>query len=349
MARDLGGGGRVRRRTARPPRRYRPRQDDPRGQGAPSTRGDGSSSSDRGGSGGSRGGNDRGRAPLGPNGESLPRNYSVKRPNYWDLTFGKPNYWKQTFGRQRRGFGIAEIKPRYFDGDQYRPGSRDVNSIIDMQRRLVAAGFLDPGDMQLGVWTGKTITAYEGLLGYANMVGLDADSALLHAASANQGALGEGGEGGGGGGGGGEGGFTFDPETGEMIPITETFVPPPLELRTTNKDDLRAVMRQATTLLGKGFSEAEINELVDAYNWREIKAQKDAYDTEVGIMRQEFDGTSPGGQVYTPTSAAREVEVPSPDTFLDMEARRRDPAGYQATQIAEEFAPAFFDALGGYF
>jgi hypothetical protein len=243
---------------------------------------------------------------------------------------------------------MRELGARYFDGDQYRPGQYPIERIIDMQRRMAIAGFLDLDDIRLGVWTGKTVDAYEDLLGYANQVGLDADSALYHAAQAGFGGTGGGGSGGSGGGGGGSG-FTIDPETGELIPVSETFVPPALELRTTNKDDLRRVFRQAVTQsLGQGWSEAQINELVDAYVWKEIQVQKAAYDTEVGIMRDEFAGTSEGGQMYVPSSAAREVEMPSPDTFIEATARERDPAGFQATQVAEDFAPAFFQALQGY-
>lgn len=335
MARIYGNRG------ARPPRR---RQDNPIENGPPS-RGSSNSSGD------DRRSSSSGSQPgvLGPGGNNLPRTYSVERPNYWELTFGRPNYWKQALGQQRQGYGTAEIKPRYFDGDQFRPAGRDTDSIIDMQRRMMAAGFLAPGDFNLGVWGPETIDAYSELLGYANTVGLDAESALIHYANSNMGGMMEGEGGGEGGTGGSAGGWTLDPETGEMIPTVETFVPPPLEIRTTNKDDLKAVMRQATALLGQGFSEAEVAELVESYNWMEIKAQKDAYDTEVGIMQQEFAGTSPGGQAYVPSSAAREVSVPSPEVYLDKKARERDPAGYQATQIAEDFAPSFFDALQGYF
>ena len=240
---------------------------------------------------------------------------------------------------------LREIGPRYYDGDQYRPAQYPVERIIDMQRRLTIAGFLDPGDIRLGSWTGATVKAYEELLGYANQIGLDADAALYHAAQAGPAAFGEDGSGSGGG-----GGYTIDPETGELVPASEMFVPPALEIRTTNKDDLRRVFRQATSeLTGVGWSPDQIERMVQAYNQQEVQVQRDAYNQEVEIMRQEFAGTSPGGQEYTPSSAAREVNMPSPDTFLENQVREQDLEGYQANQVATQFMPAFFDVVSGYF
>jgi hypothetical protein len=241
--------------------------------------------------------------------------------------------------------------PRYFVDDEVRPAGRTTDEIIDMQRRLAVAGFLTE-DVDLGAWDASTTAAYKRLLEYANAVGMDADTALYHYArnrvgTAEIGGGGGGGEDGGGGGGGGGGrggGFRFNPETGQFEEVVDQgFVPPPLTIRTTNKDDLRRVFRAAViNSLGQGWSQAEINELVDAYNWMEIKRDRDTWEQETAIGRADFMGErTTGGEVVTETA------VPDPETFIEEEARRRDPMGFKATQIAEDYAPAFFQALRG--
>jgi hypothetical protein len=129
--------------------------------------------------------------------------------------------------------------------------------------------------------------------------------------------------------------------------VEEPFVPPALRVRTTHKDDLRTVFRAAVRdKLGAGWTDAQVDELVDAYNWKEIQLQTEAYDQEVDRMRQEFEFE--GGGPEPSAGVISEVNAPSPENFLDTELRKRDPSGYAAGQIGEEFAPAFFDALGGY-
>jgi hypothetical protein len=205
---------------------------------------------------------------------------------------------------------------------------------------LLIAGYLRPDDdFTWGRWDPTTMDAYGTLLSEANMSGMTADAQLREAAMgvrSDQGPEGSG-----------RGHWEVDPETGQPAWVEDPFVAPPLQVRTTNKDELRAVYRSAVRdKLGAGWSDAQINELVDAYNWKEIALQADAYRQEVGRLEQEWQAE--GGGPAPTTQVISEVSAPSPEAFLDTELRRRDPAGYAAGQIGNEFAPAFFDALGGY-
>jgi hypothetical protein len=233
----------------------------------------------------------------------------------------------------------AEQGPRYFEGMEYKPASAPVEEIIEKQRLMVIAGLLSPSEgFMLGVWDPTTVKAYRTLLEYANQAGLNADAALRRFAESPGMVGGSDGEGGGAG-----GQWGIDPETGEFVPIEETFVAPPMEVRTHNKDDLRRVFRAAViNMLGEGWTEAQINELVDAYNWKEIGLQAEAYRDEVAQMELEFQGKPRTSNVIS------QVDAPSPESFIEEEARESDPQGFAATQIAEDFAPAFFEALGGY-
>lgn len=237
---------------------------------------------------------------------------------------------------------FATIEPRYFDGDEWKPASRDPDSIVDMQRSLVIAGFLSPTDsFRLGAWDEPTRDAYKSLLEYANASGLTADVALQRYAEGTPPPGGTGGGGGSGQGGSSGPGSYFDPITGEWV--TEKFKPPPLELRTSNKEDLRRVMRSAVIdKLGEGWSQAQIDELVDAYNWEEIRTQKDAYDQQVAGMEDEFYGREPSTKPIT------QVDVASPETFLEDELQKRDPVGVQEGQVVQELVPSVLQNLKGW-
>jgi hypothetical protein len=63
-------------------------------------------------------------------------------------------------------------------------------------------------------------------------------------------------------------------------------------------------------------------------------------------MRQEFEFE--GGGAEPSAGVISEVSAPSPEAFVETELRRRDPAGFAAGEIGNTYAPAFFDALGGY-
>jgi hypothetical protein len=233
---------------------------------------------------------------------------------------------------------IVERGPRYFDGDEWRPASLGPAAIGDLQAMMAAAGLLD--DFRYGVWDAASVDAYKQLLTEANASGLTAEAALRQRA---QGFNAPGGVGGAGGGGGG-GSWQIDPETGDPVWVPEQYVPPPLELRTTNKDDLQRLFRETIiNTMGEGWSKEQIRELVDAYNWQEIKVQQDAYNQQVAIERAEFMGErTEGGEVIST------VDVPSPETFLENQLMERDPEGFQAGKIINEVLPDFFNMMEGW-
>jgi hypothetical protein len=216
----------------------------------------------------------------------------------------------KNLGRKLQGGQVA----RYFDGDETLPRGIPPHNIAALQRMLVEAGLLK--NPRWGFWDPASQNAYQTALAGANSSGTDVQSYLTTYAEAV--ALG----------------------TQEA---RAPFQAPALELRTTNKQDLHRVFRQAVTeLLGVGWTDKQIAELVDAYGWQEIAVQTDAYSQMVERERQLYEtGTSDIKQI-------NQVSAPSPETFIENEARRRDPGGFQATQVAEDYAPAFFDALGGY-
>jgi hypothetical protein len=139
--------------------------------------------------------------------------------------------------------------------------------------------------------------------------------------------------------GGGKGHLMIDPNTGEIVEVP--FQGEPLQLDLPNRDDLIRVFEAASTdKLGQALPRASIEDMVDAYMWKNIAYQKEANDFTNAMGQAEWEGTAP------PTALVRE-QPPSPETFAVTEAKRRDPGGYQATQ-AYDYAQEFFGALGGY-
>lgn len=229
------------------------------------------------------------------------------------------------------GYVARSQGPRYWDGDEMRPASLDPASIVELQRNLMLAGLLT--DFRWGIWDDKTRSAYKSLLEESNMSGLTWEQQLARRQQSVD--IGSGG------GEGGSGGFSIDPETG--MPVQPTFTPPPLQVRTTNPDDLKRVFRTAVIdKLGVGWNQAKIDELVNAYNWKEIQVQKDAYDQEVARMEDEFYGRAPSTEPITM------VDAPSPETFLEDRMIEEDPVGFQAGQATEEFIPALMSMVEGW-
>ena len=233
--------------------------------------------------------------------------------------------------------------PRYFTGDEWKPANTSGASVGALQRAMATAGLLTK--FRYGVWDAQSADAYAKVLGFANAAGITAQMALSQMVNSPQiNMAGRGGssdsdsEGGGGGG----DVIGFD-EQGN--PIYAPYVAPPLVLETTNKDDLRRVMRSAVIdKLGKGWSQAQINELVDSYVWQEIAVQKSTYDQQNALDRMAFEqgaGAVAGQTVVKPT-------MPSQETFLENELMRRDPIGYQAGQIVNQAIPQFMSMLDGW-
>lgn len=231
----------------------------------------------------------------------------------------------------------VERGPRYRDGDEMKPAGKGRDAIMEIQTALRLAGYLEM-DIYVapGAWDKPTMAAYKQLLAEANYAGLTASAMLRDRAMSA--AIGQGPEGSG------PGHWEFDPTTGTNVWVEDPFAAPPLQLRTTSKDDLRAVFRASVRdRLGQGWSDGEIDELVDAYNWQEIRLQTEAYNSEVNRMRAEW-----AGDIESAGEPIVSVDMASPEAFVEEEMRRRDPAGVAAGDIANEYAPAFFEALGGF-
>jgi len=275
------------------------------------------------------------REPLG-----VPEDYTV--PYTRDMT-GMSARAGEGWAAGTGGHGsIQERGPRYFDGDEYTPAGLGPVGIGELQEHMAVAGLLGDG-WRYGIWDDTTASAYKAVLTEANAMGYTASQVIqMRQQSATFG--GTGGSGGAGGGSGGRGGSWQLDENGEPVFIEEAYVPPPLELRTTNKQDLARAFRQAVIdTMGEGWSQAQIAEMVDAYGWKEIQVQKEAYDQQVAAERAAFEGTPlPEGSVIST------VDVPSPDTFLEDELMRRDPVGFQSGKLVNEALPEFFNMMSGW-
>lgn len=264
--------------------------------------------------------------PLG-----VPDGYST--PYVRDVTGMSP---RGAEGWSAAGAGTGSIgqrRPAYYEDDVLRPATLDPGSIGQLQGALAASGLL--GDFRYGIWDDASQDAYRSLLSEANAAGLSAQAMLQHRASSVD-MPGAGSENG-------RGHWEMD-ESGNPVFVEDPYVAPPLELRTTNKADLARVFRAAVIdKMGEGWSQEQINELVDAYNWREIQVQTDAYNQQVAVERGDFEGTrGGGGEVITAETA------PSPEAFLESELMRRDPEGVQAGQLINEVIPQFMSMMGGW-
>jgi hypothetical protein len=107
-----------------------------------------------------------------------------------------------------------------------------------------------------------------------------------------------------------------------------------------NEKDIQTAFRKAIVEhLGEGWTQEQINAAAAAYRAEEISVQRSAQQQMIERERQLWEtGT-------TDIDEITEVDVRDPNLFIEEEARRRDPAGFQAGQIGNTFAPAFFQAL----
>jgi hypothetical protein len=270
------------------------------------------------------GGSSSDRKPLG-----VPAGYTATVERSWTPSPGRSGRVNLAAGRY-----MAEQGPRYFTGDEWKPAQRPTGSIVAMQQALVVAGYIGADDsFLLGVWDTPTRKAYSRLLEDANAACITDEAMLTRAAQGMP--IGGGGSGGQGGG----GGTHIDPRTGEVV--EDQYMPPPLALQVPNFEDSRKVIRSAVIdKLGQGWSQQQIDDLARDYQWRVMQSQTDAYRQETQRGREIFEaGRSDLNQITT-------VAAPTAQTFAEEEAQRRDPGGYQAAMIANDFAPAFFEAVG---
>lgn len=259
------------------------------------------------------------RKPIG-----VPEDYTSPFTRGGNYSARGAEVWAEA-GRPHGSIGARP--PMYWEGDEYAPGRLSPDAIADLQANLASAGLLTDR-FRYGVFDEATRNAYAQLLGEANSAGVPFRELLAQRQQSITM--------------GGDTGMGFD-ENGN--PIMAPYQAPPLEIKTTNKDDLRRAFRTSIIdTIGEGWSQAQINEMVDAYNWQEIKVQKDAYDQITALERSEYEGTRDpaGGEMIT------EVSVPDPNTFLEQEMIRRDPQGYQAGRVVQDFVPAFMQMMQGW-
>jgi hypothetical protein len=188
--------------------------------------------------------------------------------------------------------------PRYFDGHEALPANLPPHNIAALQRLLVDAGLLK--NPRWGFWDPVSQDAYKAALADANAKGTDVATVLTTYAEAA--AIGE-------------------------AETRGPFVPEPLIFETTNKQDLHKVFRSAVIeQLGKGWTQEQIAELVDAYNWKEVQVQNDLQMAQRRAAEAEWYGQAPPDEQITVGS------VPAPETFIEDMIRQRDPEGYQENQ-----------------
>jgi hypothetical protein len=219
-------------------------------------------------------------------------------------------------GSYRMGLPMGEHSrlSRYFDGDEALPASLAPHNIAALQRMLVEANLLD--NPRWGFWDAASQEAYKTALHEANRSDTDIQTLLTTYQEAA--AVGE-------------------------LEAKGPFQAPALQIRQHNKDDLRSLFRDAAVkLTGMGWSHEDVERAVNAFVAEETRIQTDAQTQMIERDRQLYETGS------TDINQITEVDIRSPELFIEDEARRRDPGGFRATQVAEDYAPAFFDALGGF-
>jgi hypothetical protein len=125
--------------------------------------------------------NGGGRQPLG-----VPPGYEASVPRALLGGYYPHGYSYKTHrygpGALEAAHRVVTVAPRYFQGDEWKPASASPEAIAAEQRKLLAAGFLSPGDgIRLGFWDQPTRTAYAEVLSAANASGLDYDATLTAA------------------------------------------------------------------------------------------------------------------------------------------------------------------------
>lgn len=168
----------------------------------------------------------------------------------------------------RPGYMEAQVKPKYFDGDELLPSQWSPDKILDLQRQLIAANLIPSGArVRLGVMDEITIDAYYKVLATANRYGSDWMMALDKLMGDTQEP-----------GGGAAGQLMEVDEQGNLVPIGAG---KPLPTRTTAPEDLRRVFRAVSIeQLGQGLSPDEIDSMVNSYQALEIQRQREAYAVE---------------------------------------------------------------------
>lgn len=243
----------------------------------------------------------------GPNPIGVPDDYSVKRRVHAEESMGDMRFGRETFAWNR------EVKPQYFDGDEYIPANWPSTQIWQIQQAMAKIGLLT-GTFSRNVWDDSTRNAYKELLALANAQGLNVDQTLQELLAT----------------GGGESGgrYTVD-ENGNVVLAGDTGPEvPPLVVQHADPAALRTTFRRAVIeMLGEGWSQAKIDKMVAAYNDVETFKQTEAYNMDIS------------GQAGSITA------MQSPEQFIQEQVSKQDPVGVQ-TNEALGFTQEFMDLAG---
>ena len=172
---------------------------------------------------------DDGPKPLG----GMDKDYGVPRVRGGTYSARGGEAASSWGGEDRTPGTIGKVKPKYFDGDEFGPASLGPAGIGELQAAMSATGLLS--DFRYGVWDEPSRNAYKDLLSEANASGLTAEQALnLRAQSVDIGGKG--------------GGPVVAAARGEWLSArtvsrhgSRNSCSPPLEIKTTNKKDLKRV------------------------------------------------------------------------------------------------------------
>lgn len=182
----------------------------------------------------------------------------------------------------------------YMDGDEFIPSGYTADRIAQIQVNMEKAGILSQ-NYSLGIWDQPTQSAYKYLLGAANGAGESAEqtlSRMLATVAAGGG-----------------------PDISDSLP--------PLVIRQSDPQTLGNIFRRAVIdLAGVGWTQAQIQSAVTAYQALEAQRQSEMYSA------QYLQG---GGTVQ---------ELPSPEEFIENKVRTEQPeavAGEEGLGFIQEF------------
>lgn len=184
-----------------------------------------------------------------------------------------------------RGRGGGGFTGNYMEGDEFSLwDAMSDRRKAETQLAMIEAGVLSESRVPiLGQFGGATIRAFGDLLGYSNETGMTWSAALSRLLS-------------------------DDEQARRSGPVSSGRSRAPLQVRTSNPDDLKAAFRQAARRNRGGvfIDEAQLDSMVASYQEKEAAAQRAAYSgaatveapPSAGVFAEaELEGSDPGGAV----------------------------------------------------
>lgn len=195
--------------------------------------------------------------------------------------------WRQRTGRTAPTRDV-DVKPRFFEGDEFDPARLPFEERAELQSALVEAGLLEDGTYWVGEWDDASLEAYKTVLGFANRWGASTDEALDRLQKSLPDELRK--DGGAG--------------TGEA-----TFTPPAF-LAPDYASLAQGVKSMFRTRVGRDPSEEELSQLAGQFGG----FYRQQFDAEVAAQRSEFDARQAGAETG-------ETVAPAAGTAVDPAAR----------------------------